>query len=89
MAKKAIVARGQKRKKLVIKNALKRKRLKRDNNTFELDKLSKNASPVRLRNICWLCHRPRFFISKFALCRQCFKKKADNSEIPGVKKVSW
>ena len=45
--------------------------------------------PVRLRNRCRLCGRPRAYIRKFALCRICFRTLALQGNIPGVKKSSW
>ena len=45
--------------------------------------------PVRLRNRCRLCGRPRAYIRKFALCRICFRTLALQGHIPGVKKSSW
>ena len=45
--------------------------------------------PVRKRNRCRLCGRPRAFIGKFTICRICFRNMAHRGEIPGVKKASW
>ena len=45
--------------------------------------------PVRKRNRCKLCGRPRGYIRKFALCRICFRKLALEGQIPGVTKSSW
>jgi small subunit ribosomal protein S14 len=44
---------------------------------------------VRHRNRCWRCGRPRGFLSKFGICRLCFRQLALNGEIPGVIKASW
>lgn len=44
---------------------------------------------VRYRNRCSLCGRPRGYMRKFGLCRLCFRERAHNGEIPGVKKASW
>ena len=43
----------------------------------------------RHRNRCFRCGRPRGFLSKFRLCRICFRKLALAGEIPGVVKSSW
>ncbi len=43
----------------------------------------------RHRNRCFRCGRPRGFLSKFQLCRICFRKLALAGEIPGVVKSSW
>ena len=44
---------------------------------------------VRFHNRCNRCGRPRAFIRKFGLCRICFRQKALQGEIPGVRKASW
>ena len=44
---------------------------------------------VRGYHRCTVCGRPRGFISKFRLCRICFRKLALAGEIPGVVKSSW
>jgi small subunit ribosomal protein S14 len=44
---------------------------------------------IRHRNRCKQCGRPRGYISKFTLCRICFRKLALAGEIPGVTKASW
>ena len=52
----------------------------------------KNARPkfpVRRRNRCLLCGRPRGYLRRFSLCRICFREKASRGEIPGVVKASW
>ena len=41
------------------------------------------------RNRCKCCGRPRGFMSKFQLCRLCFRKFALQGELPGVQKASW
>lgn len=44
---------------------------------------------VRKYNRCQLCGRRRGYISKFQLCRLCFRMLAHKGEIPGVRKASW
>ena len=44
---------------------------------------------VRNVNRCQLCGRSRGYIRRFGLCRICFREKALQGEIPGVRKVSW
>jgi len=51
------------------------------------DKKPKFAN--RHRNRCKLCGRPRAFMSKFQICRICFRDLAHRGEIPGIKKSSW
>ncbi len=45
--------------------------------------------PVRHRNRCKLCGRPRGYYRKFGICRICFRNLASRGLIPGVKKSSW
>jgi len=49
----------------------------------------KQKYDVRHRNRCPLCGRARGYMRRFGMCRICFREKALNGEIPGVKKVSW
>ncbi|GMV77496.1 MAG: 30S ribosomal protein S14 [Chitinophagaceae bacterium] len=89
MAKKSIVARQAKREKLVAKFAEKRAALKAAGDFTALDKLPKNASPVRLKNRCQLTGRPKGYIRYFGISRLMFRDMALNGKIPGVKKASW
>ena len=89
MAKLSVVVRNDKRQKTVDKYAAKRKALKKAGDYAALDKLPKNASPVRLRNRCALTGRPRGFIRKFGISRIKFRDMALEGRIPGVKKASW
>ncbi len=45
--------------------------------------------PVRVRNRCKLCGRPRGYFRRFQLCRICFREQALAGKIPGVVKSSW
>jgi small subunit ribosomal protein S14 len=45
--------------------------------------------PIRVRNRCNLCGRPRGYIRRFGLCRICFREQALQGNIPGVVKSSW
>jgi small subunit ribosomal protein S14 len=38
---------------------------------------------------CQICGRPHAVLSKFGICRVCFRELASKGEIPGVKKSSW
>jgi small subunit ribosomal protein S14 len=49
----------------------------------------KQKFPTRNLNRCPLCGRSRGYIRRFGLCRICFREKALQGEIPGVRKVSW
>lgn len=44
---------------------------------------------VRHRNRCPICGRARGYMRRFGMCRICFREKALNGEIPGVRKVSF
>ena len=50
---------------------------------------TKRKYPVRVRNRCKLCGRPRGYIRRFQLCRICFRERALAGQIPGVVKSSW
>lgn len=89
MAKESIKARELKREKLVEKYAAKRAALKAAGDYEGLDKLPRNASPVRLRNRCKLTGRPRGYMRKFGICRNVFRQMASDGKIPGVTKSSW
>lgn len=89
MAKEGIKAREVKRAKLVAKYSEKRAALKADGDYAALDKLPKNASPVRLHNRCKLTGRPRGYMRQFGISRVTFREMALAGKIPGVKKASW
>lgn len=89
MAKEGIKAREVKRKRLVEKYAQKRAELKAAGDYAALDKLPKNASPVRLHNRCKITGRPRGYMRQFGISRVLFREMALDGKIPGVKKASW
>ncbi len=101
MARKSVVNRQLKRESLVIKYIEKRKSLKliinNSSATIEekiaaqesLQKIPRDALPVRLRNRCKLTGRPRGVYKKFGLSRGKLREFAMNGEIPGVTKASW
>ncbi len=89
MARLSLIAREQKRAKMVAKFAEKRKRLKAEGNWEELDKLPRNSNPIRLHNRCRLTGRPKGYMRKFGLCRVKFRELALNGKIPGITKASW
>lgn len=89
MAKKSIIAREVKRRKLVEKYAELRKKLKEEGNYEELDKLPKNSSKVRLHNRCKLTGRPKGYMRKFGINRVSFRLMANEGKIPGITKASW
>ncbi len=92
-------AREVKRAKMVAKYAAKRAALKKIVNTgspveaFEaaqkLQRIPKNANPIRLHNRCELTGRPRGYMRQFGISRIQFREMASSGLIPGVKKASW
>ena len=101
MAKKSLINRENRRRNTVSKFAAKRGELiailKSSSASEEekvvarqkLQKLPRNASPVRLRNRCALTGRPRGVFKKFGLARNKLREIALRGEIPGVIKASW
>lgn len=89
MARTSNIAREAKRARLIAGSAAKRTELKETHAYEALQDLKKNASPVRAKNRCFKCGRPRAFMRDFGLCRICFRELANKGMIPGVKKASW
>tara|TARA_B100000767_G_scaffold47545_1_gene42240 strand:- start:938 stop:1207 length:270 start_codon:yes stop_codon:yes gene_type:complete len=89
MAKESMKAREVKRQKMVVKYATKRKALKEAGDYQALQKLPKDASPVRLHNRCKLTGRPKGYMRTFGLSRVTFREMANQGLIPGVRKASW
>ncbi len=89
MAKKSWMARERKKRAAVTKYAEKRKRLKAAGDFEGLQKLPRNASPVRLKNRCALTGRTRGYIRKFGVSRIVFRQMALAGKIPGIRKSSW
>ena len=101
MAKKSKIARNEQRKVVVDRYAAKRLELKkalvdpagtdesREAARTGLQKLPRNASPVRLRNRDAIDGRPRGNLSKFGISRVRFRDMAHKGELPGVRKSSW
>ncbi|MCF8218330.1 MAG: 30S ribosomal protein S14 [Bacteroidales bacterium] len=89
MAKESMKAREIKRERLVAKYAEKRAALKAAGDYEGLQKLPKNASPVRLHNRCKLTGRPKGYMRQFGVSRINFRELALNGLIPGVRKSSW
>jgi small subunit ribosomal protein S14 len=89
MAKKSIIARDLKRKKMIDKYAAKRAELKALGDLEGLAKLPRNSSPTRHKNRCDETGRPRGYMRQFGLSRIAFREHASKGEIPGVTKSSW
>lgn len=89
MARESLIARERKRERLVEKYAAKRAELKAAGDYVGLDKLPRNASPVRLHNRCKLTGRPKGYMRKFGVSRVTFREMAAKGMIPGITKASW
>ncbi len=101
MAKKSMIQRELKRSKTVARYAAKRAELKEiirspkfsdEEKQVALDKLQKlprDASPVRMRNRCAITGRPHGYYRKFGLGRNKLRESAMKGEIPGLSKASW
>jgi len=101
MAKLAVKLRQQKRRKTVDKFKARRQTLlellqsprvsdeDKEAAREKLQKLPRDASPVRLRNRCALTGRPRGVYRKFGLGRNKLRDLALKGEVPGVIKASW
>jgi small subunit ribosomal protein S14 len=89
MARKSLIAREEKRRKLVEKYAEKRKQLKAEGDWEALDKLPRNSKAIRMHNRCGLTGRPKGYMRRFGICRVKFREMANQGKIPGVTKASW
>ena len=89
MAKESMKAREVKRAKIVAKYAEKRAALKEAGDYEGLQKLPKNASPIRMHNRCKITGRPKGYMRQFGVSGVKFRKMANFGLIPGVKKASW
>ena len=101
MAKVSMKAREAKRAKMVAKYAEKRAQLKaiiRNPESSEdarwdaqvaLQKLPRDASPVRQVRRCQVTGRPHAVYRKFGLSRIKLREAAMRGDVPGLKKASW
>ena len=101
MAKVSMIARENKRIKMVQKFAKKRDELKKvisdinvsDEERYEarlkLQKLPRDASPVRLQRRCQITGRPHAVYRRFGLSRNKLRELAMNGDVPGLLKSSW
>ena len=101
MAKVSMIARENKRIKMVQKFAKKRDGLKKvisdmnlsDEERYEarlkLQKLPRDASPVRLQRRCQITGRPHAVYRRFGLSRNKLRELAMNGDVPGLVKSSW
>ena len=101
MAKKSMIAKNKQRQVIVARYAEKRAELKkalvspestdeqREAARVGLQKLPRNASPVRVRSRDAIDGRPRGMLTKFGVSRVRFRDMAHRGELPGVTKSSW
>ena len=101
MAKVSMINRELKREKLANKYAAKRAQLKAivaspnssEDEVWEaqiaLQKLPRDASPVRKQRRCQITGRPHGVYRKFGLCRNKLREAAMRGDVPGLKKASW
>ncbi len=101
MAKKSMIAREVKRAKIVAKYATQRAELKAvinspqstteqiDEAVLQLQRLPRDASPVRQQRRCRVSGRPHGVYRKFGLCRNKLREAAMRGDVPGLVKASW
>lgn len=101
MATTAKIAKNNRRRRTVARYSERRAALKaiiadvsspaadRAEAQLRLQKLPRDASPVRLRNRDTVDGRPRGYIGKAGLSRIRFRAMAHRGELPGITKSSW
>lgn len=101
MAKKSKIAKNEQRKVIVERYAARRAELKkalvdptstdeqREAARLGLQKLPRDASPIRVRGRDAIDGRPRGFLSEFGISRVRFREMAHRGELPGITKSSW
>ena len=101
MAKKSKIAKNDQRAVIVERYAAKRLELKkqlvdpagtdesREAARVGLQKLPRDASPVRLRHRDAIDGRPRGVLSRYGISRVRFRDMAHRGELPGITKSSW
>ena len=101
MAKTSMKAREEKRRKTVLRFAEKRANLKgiirnpkstddeRDAAQIKLQKLPRDANPIRMQRRCAITGRPHAVYRKFGLSRNKLRELAMKGDIPGLVKSSW
>ncbi|MEN0102236.1 30S ribosomal protein S14 [Curtobacterium sp. RRHDQ66] len=101
MAKKSKIAKNNQRAEIIARYADRRLELKKalvdPNGTDEsreaarvgLQKLPRDASPIRYRNRDAIDGRPRGHLGEFGISRVRFRDMAHRGELPGITKSSW
>ena len=101
MAKKSSIEKNDRRKRMTLQYAARRKALKavvQNPKTSDADKraaqvamqkLPRNSARERIRNRCSMTGRARGYVAMFGLSRIAFREMALMGLIPGVRKASW
>lgn len=101
MAKTSKIAKNEQRRRTVALYADRRAELKRiiadPASAFEaraeaqlkLQRLPRDASPIRIRNRDVVDGRPRGYLRKAGISRVRFRTMAHRGELPGITKSSW
>jgi len=89
MSKLSVIARNEKRQRMVAKYAERREALRKAGDFEGLQKLPLNSSPTRLRNRCTVTGKGKGVFHKYGLCRNQFRQLALEGKIPGIRKASW
>jgi len=101
VAKKSMVAKNERRKRLVEQYKVRREELLKiikdpeastDDKLDAYEKIAKmprDASPVRVRNRCGVNGRPRGYLRRFNMSRVQLRELALQGKVPGVTKSSW
>ncbi|ESS72193.1 30S ribosomal protein S14 [Methyloglobulus morosus KoM1] len=101
MAKKSMIARENKRKKLALKFDVKRQVLRetirspkssfeqKESAQLQLQKMPRDSSAARIRNRCGLTGRPHGYYRKFGLSRNKLREATMRGDVPGMVKASW
>ncbi len=101
MAKKGMIEKNNRRKKMVGQQAAKRARLKlvimnkeasledRFAATLKLAQLPRNASATRIKNRCEVTGRPRGYYRKLRMSRIAMRDLGNSGLVPGLTKSSW
>lgn len=101
MAEKSKIAKNEQRKVVVARWTQRRAELKetvrspastpeqRATAQLALQRMPRDASPVRVRNRDAADGRPRAYLRKFGLIRIRVRQMAHAGELPGVREASW
>ena len=89
MASKSTTERMKRVQRTVEKYAERRRILKDAGEWAALQRLPRDASPTRLRNLCALTGRSRGNYRKFKISRIKLRELALQGKVPGMRKASW